>query len=109
MCPMVGNVPAQLAHVLMKAGHDALGYECWNAKKAAEEGNAAQKAKTAEEARKAAEEAKAAGAKHVGGDDLVTSLEKKIDVDVIVEQRYAAIQAHARRVHVLPGFALVSN
>ena len=33
---------------------------------------------------KAAEEAKAAGAKHVGGEDLVTILEKKIDVDVIV-------------------------
>ena len=33
---------------------------------------------------KAAEEAKAAGAKHVGGDDLVATLEKKIDVDVIV-------------------------
>ena len=33
---------------------------------------------------KAAEEAKAAGAKHVGGEDLVTTLEKKIDVDVIV-------------------------
>ena len=33
---------------------------------------------------KAAEEAKAAGAKHVGGDDLAASLEKKIDVDVIV-------------------------
>ena len=32
----------------------------------------------------AAEEAKAAGAKHVGGDDLVATLEKKIDVDVIV-------------------------
>ena len=33
---------------------------------------------------KAAEEAKAAGAKHIGGEDLVTILEKKIDVDVIV-------------------------
>ena len=33
---------------------------------------------------KAADEAKAAGAKHVGGEDLVTILEKKIDVDVIV-------------------------
>ena len=33
---------------------------------------------------KAAEDAKAAGVKHVGGDDLVISLEKKIDVDVIV-------------------------
>ena len=33
---------------------------------------------------KAAEEAKAAGAKHVGGEDLVAILEKKIDVDVIV-------------------------
>mgnify|MGYP001161252405 FL=1 len=33
---------------------------------------------------KAAEEAKAAGAKHVGGEDLVSILEKKIDVDVIV-------------------------
>ena len=33
---------------------------------------------------KAAEEAKAAGAKHIGGDDLVATLEKKIDVDVIV-------------------------
>ncbi len=33
---------------------------------------------------KSAEEAKAAGAKHVGGDDLVATLEKKIDVDVIV-------------------------
>ncbi len=33
---------------------------------------------------KAAEEAKAAGVKHIGGDDLVATLEKKIDVDVIV-------------------------
>ena len=33
---------------------------------------------------KSAEEAKAAGVKHVGGEDLVTILEKKIDVDVIV-------------------------
>ena len=33
---------------------------------------------------KAADEAKAAGAKHVGGEDLVAILEKKIDVDVIV-------------------------
>ena len=33
---------------------------------------------------KAAEDAKVAGAKHVGGEDLVTILEKKIDVDVIV-------------------------
>ena len=30
------------------------------------------------------DEAKAAGAKHVGGEDLVAILEKKIDVDVIV-------------------------
>jgi large subunit ribosomal protein L1 len=33
---------------------------------------------------KAAEEAKALGAKHVGGDDLVNSLQQKIDVDVII-------------------------
>ena len=33
---------------------------------------------------KAAEEAEAAGVKHVGGDDLVATLEKKIDIDVIV-------------------------
>jgi large subunit ribosomal protein L1 len=33
---------------------------------------------------KAAEEAKALGVKHVGGDDLVNSLQQKIDVDVII-------------------------
>jgi len=33
---------------------------------------------------KAAEEAKSLGVKHVGGDDLVNSLQQKIDVDVII-------------------------
>jgi len=33
---------------------------------------------------KAAEEAKALGVKHVGGEDLVNSLQQKIDVDVII-------------------------
>ena len=33
---------------------------------------------------KAAEEAQALGVKHVGGDDLVNSLQQKIDVDVII-------------------------